>query len=94
MDTPARPLAGSAWAATASPAGRKAAVPAAHGVARQDSGHEARRRGQPGGSVREAARGLHQESVGNVGSAVVFVLDDVQGGQRELLRQAPGHAER
>lgn len=45
-------------------------------------------------SAREAVRRLHEKLVGNVSSAVVFALDDMQGGERELLRKTPGHAER
>ena len=45
-------------------------------------------------SVCEAVRCLQEELIGNAGSAVVFVFHNVQGGERELLRQAPGHAER
>jgi hypothetical protein len=45
-------------------------------------------------SLCEAVHGLYEKRVGDVSSAVVFVFDDVQGGQRELLRETPGHAER
>ena len=45
-------------------------------------------------SLCEAIRRLDEEFVGDVGSAVVFVFDYMQGGKRELLREAPDHAER
>ena len=41
-----------------------------------------------------AIRCLHEELIGDVGSAVVFVFDYMQGGKRELLREAPDHTER
>src|ERR1700730_7431486 len=45
-------------------------------------------------SLCEAIGRLHEELIGDVGSAVVFVFDDMQGGQRELLCEAPDHTER
>jgi hypothetical protein len=45
-------------------------------------------------SSREAIRCLHEELLGEAGSTVVFVFDDVQNGKREMPREAPGHAER
>jgi hypothetical protein len=46
------------------------------------------------GSACEAVGRLDEEFIGDVGSAVVFVFDYVQGGQRELSCEAPDHAER
>jgi hypothetical protein len=37
---------------------------------------------------------LHEKLIGGVSSTVVFVLDDMQGGERELPRKTPDHAER
>src|SRR5260370_41754391 len=45
-------------------------------------------------SLCEAIRRLHEELIGDVGSAVVFVFDYMQSGQWELLCEAPDHAER
>ena len=45
-------------------------------------------------SLCEAIRCLHDELIGDVGSAVVFVFDYMQGGKRELLCEAPDHTER
>ena len=42
----------------------------------------------------EAVRCLHEELVGDVGSAVAFVFDDVQGGSRQLPCETPDHTER
>ena len=46
------------------------------------------------GSLCEAIRRLHEELIGDVGSAVVFAFDYMQGGKRELLCEAPDHTER
>jgi hypothetical protein len=45
-------------------------------------------------SSREPVRGLHEKLIGSVSSTVVFVFDDVQGGERELPRKTPDHTER
>ena len=45
-------------------------------------------------SGREVVGGLHEQVIGDVGSAVVFEFDHVQGCARQLLREAPDHAER
>lgn len=45
-------------------------------------------------SACEPLRRLPEKRIGAVSSTVVFVFDDMQGGQRELLGQPPGHAER
>jgi hypothetical protein len=37
---------------------------------------------------------LHEQSIGGVSSAMVFVFDDMQGGKRKLLRETPDHTER
>ena len=42
----------------------------------------------------EAVRCLHEELVGDVGSAVAFVFDDVQGRSRQLPCETPDHTER
>ena len=45
-------------------------------------------------STREPVRRLHEKLIGSVSSTVVFVFDDMQGGERELPRNTPDHAER
>jgi hypothetical protein len=45
-------------------------------------------------STREPVRRLHEKLIGSVSSTVVFVFDDMQGGERELPRKTPDHAER
>src|SRR5260370_42419414 len=45
-------------------------------------------------SLCDAIRCLHDELIGDVGSAVVFVFDYMQGGKRGLLCVAPDHSER
>ena len=42
----------------------------------------------------EAVCGLYEQVIGDVGSAVVFVLDYVQGGVWQLLSEPPDHAQR
>lgn len=45
------------------------------------------------GSTGEGVGCLHEDLVGHVSAAVVFLFDDMQRGERELLRETPGHAE-
>jgi hypothetical protein len=42
----------------------------------------------------EAVCGLHEQVIGDVGSAVIFVLDDVQGRVGQLLGETPDHTQR